>query len=678
MAKLNLPKDKTELAAALDHEMRSADQECNMNLVAWKLIDSYLAGVRRFRILDRWNGDLAIAFENRKGELDLRYEEIVSQYLVECGRYIKMDVQPTARKRKETLESLRKTGVGNAVLAGLASKIPLDKIKRKAVIPFVKYGTVGLSHYETGMPFMPDSIEIVHPRQLRGLPAWVDGLENLYAIGRKRWVPLDWIQARLKKVFNKTLVGDPIRDLRGIEVPWGACPPGSSNAETTETAIGASYDMDLQDVIGANLGKKQQSSMKNGRIWVPLEEVYCYDDTQEFVARYIMKIGDEIPVDEDFEEKGVQIVCPLHVARHTDTGRFFSRGFVGPLIPFNDQIEKMLASLFKNVQELDMFGTLMVTGSMGVDFKRWKTGPRPRIEKYEPDPIAPQAQPFVLQPHNSGKLPGDVAQLVMDLVPKLSRQGPYYQGETSGRVDSAAGLGFLFNTGNISLGLPSHGLADTFAGCYGRLLQAAKERMGPGDTIEIAMVDDAIAGVVIDPTSGTLKLAQNPLPDPWEIFIDVKDRTPRDPEVRKQELLGLYGQQLVDYERFWITAYEENLDFPAPPKEIWETWRKAMWQIIILFNDGKTPGQVFFSEHTQEPLIQLRAIQRFMSRIEFALADKAVRAPFEQWKMALESLSGQSYPVGLPPPEQAAQMQQQMMAQAPPEMAGQGMNPFGA
>ena len=680
MAKLTLPKDPKELVKALDQEMRAADQECNINLVSWKLIDSYLAGARRFRIMDRWNGDLSIAFESRKGELDLRYEEINSQYLVECGRFMKMDVSPTARKRQETLESLRKSGVANAALVGLASKIPVDRIKRQAVISFVKYGTVGLSHYETGSPFMPDSFEVIPPRQLRGLPAWVDGLENLYGEARKRWVALDWIADRVKTVFKKSLKAyDPVKDLRAVEVPWGSSPPGVSNHDMSEVKSGDSYTLDLEEVVGMNLKKGRKADMtKMGRYFVPLEEIYIYDDTQEFVARYIIKIGEVIVHDEDLEAKGIHQVCPLRVARHTDTGRYFARGFVGPLIPFNDQIEKMLASLFKNIQEMDMFGTLMVTGSMGIDLKKWRTGPRPKVEKYEPDPLNPTAAPFTLQPSNSGTFPQRVAEFILGLTPRLTRQGPYYQGETSGRVDSAAGLGFLFNTGNISMGLPSHGLADAFAGCYSRLLQAAKERMGPGDTIAIALVDDAIAGVVLDPKTGTLQLAQNPLPDPWEISIDVKDRTPRDPDVRKRELLELYGQQLVDYERFWITAYEENLEFPAPPKEIWETWRKAMWQIIILFNDGQTPGTLMFGEHTQEPLIQLRAVQRFMNRIEFALAERPVREAFEKWKEALESMSGQAYPVGLPPPEVAAQLQQQMEAQQPEMAMGGGqLSPFG-
>jgi hypothetical protein len=162
-------------------------------------------------------------------------------------------------------------------------------------------------------------------------------------------------------------------------------------------------------------------------------------------------------------------------------------------------------------------------------------------------------------------MPAKIADIALQQMQRLANQGPYYQGETSGRVDSAAGLGFLFNTGNIALGLPTHGMADALAGAYARMLQVAKDRMGPGDTIELATIDDAIAGVVIDPQTGLMELSHNPIPNPWEVEVNVKDRTPRDRNVRKEELKELYGLQLVDPTRFWIAALEENLDFDGRP-----------------------------------------------------------------------------------------------------------------
>ncbi len=675
------PQGERDLVDALDRELQPAEMEMCVHSTQWKIIDAYLAGIRRFRVMDRWSGNVAVAWENNKGELDFRFEEITRQYLTEMGRYMKMDISPVGAKKGESLDSLRKAAIGNATLGALSTKMRLDTLKRSALIPFLKYGTVGISHYETGDPEMPDLIEVVPARQLRGIPAFVDGADNLYGVARVRWVPMQWLVDRMSNVFKYKLKADPFDQLRAQDIPWGSTPPGQSSYDAHSfsgggMAPGSSASMRRSDLLGTQIsdpGEGADRKTRFGRPYVQVEEVYLYDDSQQFVSRYIIKVGDVVPVDENFEEKGLKVVCPLHVARHTDIGKMFARGFVAPLIPFNDQCERMFKSLFKNIAEMDMFGTLFVSDAMGIDLKRWRTGPRPKVEKYSPDPMAPQAQPMTLTPANSGTMPAKIADIALAQMQRLANQGPAYQGETSGRIDSAAGLGFLFNTGNISLGLPTNGIADAFAGAYTRMLQVAKDRLGPGDTIVLATIDDAIAGVIIDPVSGLMELSDNPLPEAWEILVDIKDRVPRDREIRKQELQELYGQQLVSPTRFWIAALEENLDFPGADKEVWETWRKATWQIIVLFRDGKTPGPLVVGEHTQNPEIQLLAVQQFMNRIEFALASKEIREKFEAWKIELEILSGKSFPAGLPPPEDAAAMA--MGAQSRGGVPGAGIPP---
>jgi hypothetical protein len=594
---------------------------------------------------------------------------------------MKMDISPVASKRGESLDSLRKAAIGNAALGSLAARMPLEQLKRSALIHFLKYGTVGLCHYETGDPEMPDLFEVVQGRQLRGMPAFVDGNENLYGVARVRWTPMDWLIENMKNVFDYKLKADPWAQLRAQDIPWGTTPPGQSSYNAygydgTSGYSGGVASIKRSDLLGTQLGDPAEDvKRKNrfGRPYVQVEEIYLYDDSQQFVSRYIVKAGDVIMVDENFEKKRLKVLCPLHIARHTDTGKMFARGFVAPLIPFNDQCEKMLASLFKNIIEMDTFGTLFVSDAMGIDLKKWNTGPRPKAEMYSPDPMAPQAEPLKLGPSNSGTMPAKVAEMALNQMQRLANQGPALQGEASGRVDSAAGLGFLFNTGNISLGLPTHGFADAFSGAYARMLQVAKDRLGPADTIVLATIDDAIAGVVIDPTSGHMELADNPIPNAWEVNVNIKDRVPREREIRKQELQELYQQQLVTPTRFWIAALEENLDFPGADKEVWETWRKVTWQIIVLFRDGKTPGPRVTGEHTQNPDIQLMAVQQFMNKIEFALAEMPVRLEFEKWKMDLEILAGRNFPVGLPPPEMAAE--QAMGAMQRQGIPGAGVPP---
>ena len=111
--------------------------------------------------------------------------------------------------------------------------------------------------------------------------------------------------------------------------------------------------------------------------------------------------------------------------------------------------------------------------------------------------------------------------------------------------------------------------------------------------------------------------------------------------------------------QFWLTLFEENRDLPGGPNDQSESYRKAVWQVISLFRDGKTPGTINVNTLATNPPVQLVAVQSFMNRIEFALASPEVQAAFEQWKEMLESLSGRGFPSGLPQPDQMAQMQQQ-------------------
>ena len=506
-------------------------------------------------------------------------------------------------------------------------------------------------------------MSIISPRQLRFYPAWVEGLENLWGIGRCRWVPYEWIKKRLKEVHGVTMRADPKEDLLAADSPWGTSPPGSSSFE----GISGQHSSGTQGKTLSTQERGSQKSpggrIKDGQLYVPLEEIYTYDETGYFVDRFIIKIGKKIFLDRAFG--GKKIVCPLQVCRHTDTGRAFSRGFVSPLIPFNDQSEKMLASFFRNITELDLFGTLFVPGSSGINLENWRTGPRPRAVKYESDLMFPRERPFVLQPANTGKMPAQFFEITAGIADELSGQGPMFRGQAAGRVDSAAGEGFLFNIANIGLGLPSHGLADGIAGIYARMLQAAQERLDTKSFLEIAVVDDAIAGVVLDPKTGTMQLDNNAIPDPWKVRIDIIDRTLRDKDVRKQELFSLYQAQLVDWTRYWLTVYQENLDVPGGPKDIWETWRKAVWQIIILFGDGQTFGKISLKPDTQNPDVQLMAVQQFMNKIEFSLASEPVQLEFEKWKEQLEILAGQAFPVGLGAPEDLAAQQRALQGQQP-------------
>lgn len=679
MARYHLPDDENHLAESLDMELTSAESEMGLNLTSWRIIDAYLRGARKFTTRDRFAGSVAVGFEHLRGDVLFRYEDIVRRYLVEVGRWLRADISPKVGRRGESLGDMRNAAIANAVLNARVAGINLDRLKTALIVPFVKHGIVGIAHYEMPDPMHPDHIEVVPARQLRFLPAFAEGTESVQGIARKRWMPYEWVRQHVQAMYDINLdtLYDVESDLYGIRVGWGSQPPGHSLiSEMTGTGHGRL----LQDAsvltpadprigggrtyVGVPLDSKSAELHEDvdeaGRYYVPMEEIYPYMDDSTYCARYILKIGRKIIFQDDYESVGRRIVCPLQAARYADTGSSFSRGFVAPLIPANDQFEKVIASVARNLREMDIFGTTYVSSGMNIDVKRHnKPGPRPKMDKYTIDPLAPNAQPFNLAPKNPGLLPVNFGVFLKNVTDSLAGQGPFYEGQAAGRDIGAAGHGFLFNTGNIGLGLPSANLADSMAAIYSRVLQSARENLQAGETVKLATIDENLAGVVFNPETGSLELAQNPIPQPWEVKVDVKDRVPADPDTRKRELAehhaaGLLGATPEEANlRYWIAVFEENLDVPGGPKDLYETWRKAIWQIILLFNDGKNPGPVEFDEHVQDPAVHLLALKRFMSKIEFSLASDEVQQEFVLWKEALERMTG-TYPMGLPPPEDVA------------------------
>jgi hypothetical protein len=679
MARYHLPENEDHLAESLDMELTAAESEMGLNLCGWRICDGYLRGARKFTTLDRHSGRVAIGFEHLRGDVLFRYEDIVRRYLVEVGRWLRADISPKVKRRGESLGDMRNAAIANAVLNARVADINLKRLKTALVVPFVKYGIVGIAHYEMPDPLHPDHIEVVPPRQLRFLPAFAEGCESIQCIGRKRWMPYDWVRLRVKTAYNIDLdtLYDVESDLLGVRVGWGSQPPGHSLLSESTMGTAGQYMRDANVLtpadpkigggrafVGVPLGSGKADEHRNidvqGRYYVPMEEIYPYMDDATYAARYILKIGRKIIYQDDYEAVGRRIVCPLQAARYTDTGASFSRGFIAPLIPANDQFEKVIASVARNLREIDMMGTTYVSSGMNIDVKKHnQPGPRPKMDKYTVDPLAQNAQPMHLAPKNPGLLPVNFGVFLKNVSDSLAGQGPFYDGQAAGRDIGAAGHGFLANMGNIGLGLPSANLADSMAAIYSRMLQAARENLREGQTIKLATIDENLAGIVFNPQTGSLELAQNPIPQPWEVDVDVKDRAPADPDVRKRELAENHANGLLgatpeeSYLNYWITVFEENLDVPGAPKDLYETWRKVIWQVILLFNDGKTPGPVEFDEHTQDPSIHLRMLKRFMSKIEFGLASEEIQQEFILWRESLERMTG-TYPAGLPLPEDAA------------------------
>jgi hypothetical protein len=355
-------------------------------------------------------------------------------------------------------------------------------------------------------------------------------------------------------------------------------------------------------------------------------------------------------------------MMPLEVVRDIPVGGFYGKSFMSLIIPTNMQTEHLIKTMFSNAQELDAFGILFFPTSSGLNVQslKPKKGGEPRVLLYEPDLTVPQHQPFSIKPENMGDWPGKVAQMGMSIINDLAGQSPMMSGNAPGRVDSAQGLGMLYEASTVSLAAPMLSLANGFCTVYKALLGMAREQWEKGTLAKVTMLDDTLVGVVLDGATGKISLDKNSIPHPTQVTVLVKSQMPRSIAQRKSEMMQMLQSGLITPREFRRINMVEGLDFPQGSRAEYENWRKAVLNNIIQFGDGMTPGDVIISMEADNPEIQLEAVQDFMAKPEFTLASPEVRTAFEKRKQTYAQMLGQ-YPQQLPYPEQAAEIQDQVM-----------------
>lgn len=663
-----LPKNETQLVTAINNAVASAEAERNMCLVDWQIVHYYLQGARRFWIRDWKSGDVRIAYENNQQDLQFRLEKLLQQYVTQQGRFMKIDTAPVGKPKGYGLNSIRNAGITHATLQSMVSGINQHQKKLRFIQTLLKYGTGGLRHYRcTGSDIRSrTSMWVVPPWELLCYPGEVQTLEDQMGLHHKRMVLLDWLKLQkrlsLSKDHGKLMVE---------EYDYGYS-PDQYGMMMTDNGLGGSgttvtsdiYEHDTQSVSTEE--KKRSSTQK----WVPLTETWIFGEREDEVVQYVVKAGDHIALNEIYEmEQGNDpVLCPIGIGRYASTGRFYARGFVGPLIGLNDQNEKMLARQFQIVADMDEFGMLILPSSSGINRAQAEKRERRKVLFAEPDPISPDYKPFKIEPYSSGDFPGKMANLGMSIQDQIAMQSEILHGGSPGRVDSAAGLGFLYETGNVGIIPASSEIADAYRTVYRSMLDAArneiKQKIEENPTIdaslELPLIDDRMLGVVLDPSNGQMTLSDNPLPHPFEVEIDVADRLP----INKSQMVSEAKEQLqmglMTPMEFRILNYRESLGLPIVNRAEWESYRKAVYQKVLVFNDGKTPNpHVPWSPESHNPEVALMVVQQLMNSMEFMFATEPVRVRFEDWKRKLEEQLGRKYPSALPYPEQAAEMSAQ-------------------
>jgi hypothetical protein len=655
-SRLTLPVEEPALVQALTNILDESERVLREHRAVWYTIYEYLHGNRDFEDISYRDGTVRVRKDDST-TLDFRYEEVVRKCADEVGKLLRMDTMPKVSRRRMSLDHVRRASTAQLVLDSMVSQESADRVKMAMTPLLVQYGTAGVVCWiDPMLPLgakkeqvggaSPDTssrpdIEVIPPWELMCVPSRPRASDQVVGVIRTRWVSLAWLKAL---GFEKELNKDPDKIIVE-EKKYGQDPTGSSTTGGVFSVLGGHAETGL--MFGGEKNKEDgevEQFVKLNEMWV--------EGTNGTLAQYLLWVDEVMLTNAVFAGKPQPPMMPLGVARYIDVGGFYGRGLAEMLLPLNVRNEAALDNIYKNLEELDLFGTVFTPASAGIDPSIYEGSPVPRFLKYEPDYAVPNQVPFKLQPTTIGTFPAEMVKMGEALVDRLA---PASLIQEKGRVDSARGLGFLNELSNI----PATYVAMSIAGAYAKVYKAMLDKMRrlwPTRTVAIKnFLDDSLAGIIIDPASGTLT-ADNQIPSPDEVEISITSPFPVSPEQKKRDLYDMLqakdglGQPIINARWFRIQSKVLGLDLPVANAAEWENYRKAMLNNIVMFNDGKTPADGAVVGPTDMVDLHLEVMLAFMARPEFQLADQSVRVRFQQAAASLKQMLG-GFPAQLPYPE---------------------------
>jgi hypothetical protein len=649
---LYFPKGEEALVEALNQAISTGLEVQNIASVEWSIVDAYLGGARDITVNNWLTGEVVVNYERSDGKLDFRYEALLYQYRVELGRLLRMNVDPVVKSEGYGLDAVRNAGIGNATLAYMASRMGgggRKEVRSQAAQCALKYGTFGLSHSRIKGTDIGDrtSVDVVPPWELLSLPAPIHHLYDLRGVVRRRTVPLQW----LKDMPRLRLSRD--EDKLGVfEMPFGSIPTGQgpdTYRMNVSRGVGGYASAEEKGIVNWSQTSRKNVRRRKGtqaaQKWVVLEEVLL-TGTSGMLERYITKVGDTVPLNEEYDTR---VVSPLAVGRYVPTGGFYGRSFVGAQLPLNGEVEAMLENQFQIVRDWDMYPCVVIPATSGISAEQVRRRERRKVLVAEPDPTSPNYQPYEVKPAAPGDFPGKIAGMAVQLQDRWAGQSELYGGDAPGRAESAAALGFLHEVGNINLVAPVNEIAGAIVQIYSSMLQTARREAHMGGTFKLPLLDDRMIGVVVDTVSGDVKLENNPIPEPWEVQIDIMERMPVSEQQEKQEAGLMLQNGLITPLEFRILNEKKGWGFPILGRSDWEAWRKATLTKIILFNDGRTPKKVKGGVEYDRADIMLYVLNEFMGSVEFSVASDPVKEAFIEFRNAFMQEQGQ-WPDQMPVP----------------------------
>ena len=529
---LYFPTDDVLLARTLEDIVGRGVGSRGLWKIHWHINHAYLKGFRRFHVASLDAGTVVPGLETVGGRMKFRFDDVSEQFQRELGQLVGVDISPEVTpKRVESLDGFRGAAAARLFIDHLLSPQHIDSIKLSLLSHLLTYGTVGLA------VILPDGVrqrqaflEVIPPWQLFPIPANVGSPDDVRGVVRFRWVPY----RPFKRMYENVLEfprGKDEASLQLMFMPHGSTPPKSGDAPDGTLGMGGGASVRLRDsLVPSRLKPNADNTLDEP--FVAVTEVWAYDRNHRLTNKYTM-LGTAI-VDKTVWENGDGPICPIAVLRTPPVEGFYGWPWISSLIPLALETEKMLGALFRNVQELDTYGIIVLPANSGIKLSDLTGNNRPKIAFAQPDFTGNPFRIEHVQPFNTGEAPGRIASTAIQLLDRLGRNSPLYRGEMPGRAESGVTLGLLYETSNIARKATLTSLDEAMSLMYAAVVDHGHRTGFTGD-ISMSIVDDALAGLVVDPDSKLVSLAMNPLPRVEDLIIHIRERTPKLQTQQRQE-----------------------------------------------------------------------------------------------------------------------------------------------
>jgi len=663
-----LPKDKAQREETIATMVSRGRALRNPHSVRWWIVNCYLQGLREFSAIDYEAGTVSVAYMNESGVLKFRYDEIVSQYLTQLGRLLGINLAPKTKMKGISLDGLRKASVAQVVLDSAITKDKIDEFTAALCPAVLMYGLAGVGLWIEG----PDSqgLEVIDPWELLPVPVDASGPNSLRGLMRVRPVPVDWLKSLAISPGERSQFYTTLEDMK---ISRGNMPTAFDTlGDGVMSGMGGSGGFFIRTTTDKGTARWKNKGKNKDETQVPVTMlVEIWTETSDgYLADYGVYAG-MTKFKELYKEDhtALKYPMPVRVVRGIPTGSFWGRSYVDMLIPLNNEIEYAMSSLFQAVADFDLYGFQLWPTTLGepAEAERGQDGIK-RI-RYEPDYTCPDIKPENIQPTKLTAPMIQAVTLASNLLDKLANQPrELLSGDAPGRMDSQPGLSFLFEASSIPISPTAKSMARGAAGVYRALLRILKDKWTNGKVISLSNLDDSLAGIVVNSSSGEMELGANSIPYPDEIEITVASELPVSLAQMRGELKEALAQQRITIDEFNQMARIQGLDLPVGDELGWQSYRRAMMENIILFGDGQMPGEVIVSMF-DVPRIHEQVLLTFMARPEFYLGSPQVREAFVKHLNEHRMNRGQQ-PDQLPYAEDAAA---QMMGVEPPQGGPQSM-----